>query len=142
ELWHAIIDHAEDRGASACNRLASLVARAEPEGNLGLIRTAGHHGLGVARPLYRPDPSPSLRAIIGPQAPAPARRPPAGHQLVEPLTERESVLLALLPSRLSNAEIASRLGVSVNTVKTHAKHIYRKLGSTGRSEAVTAAERM
>jgi LuxR family transcriptional regulator, maltose regulon positive regulatory protein len=57
------------------------------------------------------------------------------------LTERESVLLALLPTRLSNAEIADRLGVSVNTVKTHAKHVYRKLAVTSRSEAVAAAER-
>ena len=50
-------------------------------------------------------------------------------------------MLALLPTRLSNAEIAERLDVSVNTVKTHLKHIYRKLDVFGRSRAVDAAER-
>jgi LuxR family maltose regulon positive regulatory protein len=51
------------------------------------------------------------------------------------------MVLVHLPSRQSNAEIATRLGVSLNTVKTHLKHIYRKLDVVGRNEAVTAAER-
>jgi LuxR family maltose regulon positive regulatory protein len=52
------------------------------------------------------------------------------------------MVLTFLPTRMTNDEIAERLGVSVNTLKTHLKHVYRKLGVAGRSEAVAAAERM
>ncbi|MEZ5376142.1 MAG: LuxR C-terminal-related transcriptional regulator [Acidimicrobiales bacterium] len=59
--------------------------------------------------------------------------------LVEDLTERELAVLRYLPSRLSQREIASELYVSLNTVKTHCKAIYRKLGVAGRTSAVQAA---
>jgi LuxR family maltose regulon positive regulatory protein len=56
--------------------------------------------------------------------------------LVEPLTERELAILAELPSMSSNDEIAARYYVSVNTIKSHLKHLYRKLDVTSRREAV------
>ena len=59
--------------------------------------------------------------------------------LVDPLTERERIALRYLSTSLSNAEIAARLYVSVNTVKTHQRAVYRKLGATGRREAVSRA---
>ncbi len=62
--------------------------------------------------------------------------PPA---LIEPLTERERVVLRYLPSVLSNIEIAAELYVSVNTVKTHVRSIYRKLDAGGRRDAVKRA---
>ena len=49
-------------------------------------------------------------------------------ELLEPLSVRETVVLRYLPTLLSNQEIAGELFVSVNTVKTHLKSIYRKLG--------------
>ena len=55
---------------------------------------------------------------------------------MEPLTEREVAVLRRLPSLMSNHEIAEGLHVSVNTVKTHLKSMYRKLGVTNRREAV------
>ena len=142
QLWLAVLDQAEGDPAAAGSRMAAVVAQAEPEWDLGLFRAAGHHVLGLARPLYRDAPGPFLRAIVNPTVPASSRRLAPGRELVDALTDRESVLLALLPTRLSNAEIAGRLGVSVNTVKTHVKHVYRKLGVARRSEAVAAAERM
>lgn len=59
-----------------------------------------------------------------------------GPAFVEPLTERETAVLRHLPTLMSNHEIADRLHVSVNTVKTHLKSLYRKLGVTSRREAV------
>ena len=58
---------------------------------------------------------------------------------MEEITERELAVLRYLPSQLSQREIASELFVSLNTVKTHCKAIYRKLGVDGRKPAVHAA---
>ena len=57
----------------------------------------------------------------------------------EPLSERELMVLALLPSLLSGSEIADELVVSVNTVKSHIRSIYTKLGVCSRREAVMRA---
>ena len=57
------------------------------------------------------------------------------------LTQRESEVLALLVAGLSNRAIAARLVVSDETVKSHARAIYRKLGASDRAGAVAAALR-
>jgi LuxR family maltose regulon positive regulatory protein len=67
-----------------------------------------------------------------------ARRQP----LADRLTPREMELLAYLPSRLTFADIAAHSFVSINTVKTHIGHIYRKLGVTGRDEAIERAAQL
>ncbi len=66
----------------------------------------------------------------------PAARRTNGDPLLEPLSERELAVLRFLPTMMSNAEIASEMFVSVNTVKTHLKHIYRKLDVSERRDAV------
>ncbi|GGO17358.1 helix-turn-helix transcriptional regulator [Micromonospora parathelypteridis] len=65
-----------------------------------------------------------------------------GGTLDEPLTERELTILRYLQSILSNVEIASELSLSVNTVKTHVRNIYRKLDATRRREAVRRAREL
>ncbi len=67
------------------------------------------------------------------------QRAPAPAKLAEPLTERELRILRYLPTMLSNAEIGAEIFVSLNTVKTHLRSIYRKLGASGRAEAVERA---
>lgn len=52
------------------------------------------------------------------------------------LTARESEILALICQGLSNEEICGRAFVAMNTVKTHVRHVYRKLGVARRSQAV------
>ncbi|MBC7247502.1 MAG: response regulator transcription factor [Actinobacteria bacterium] len=57
------------------------------------------------------------------------------------LSEREMEILQLLADGLSNKEIADRLFISIQTVKTHITHIFEKLGVSDRTEAVAAALR-
>jgi len=59
-----------------------------------------------------------------------------------PLSEREREVLRHLSGMLSTAEVASEMHISVNTVKTHVTHIYRKLATTRRSEAVRRARQL
>ena len=58
----------------------------------------------------------------------------------ERLTDREQNVLHYLRTSMPNAEIAAQMFVSINTVKTHAASIYRKLGVSGRREAVHRAD--
>jgi LuxR family maltose regulon positive regulatory protein len=74
--------------------------------------------------------------LVAGQRPEPERVEPAP---AEPLTERELTVLRYLQSILSNLEIAAELSLSVNTVKTHVRNIYRKLEATGRRDAVRRA---
>lgn len=53
------------------------------------------------------------------------------------LSARELQILALLPQGYTNKEIATRLGISAETVRTHLGHIYEKLHVQGRTEAAT-----
>jgi LuxR family maltose regulon positive regulatory protein len=63
-------------------------------------------------------------------------------RLIEHLTEREHTVLRYLPSLMTYEEIAADLYVSLNTVKTHAYGIFRKLGVTGRRQAVRSAREL
>ena len=58
------------------------------------------------------------------------------------LSERELGVLRLLPSGLSLRQIGAELYVSLNTVKTHVRHIYLKLEAGSRNEAVARAREL
>jgi LuxR family maltose regulon positive regulatory protein len=70
-----------------------------------------------------------------------SRRDAAGAAFWE-LSERELAVLRLLASKLSQREIAAELYVSFNTVKTHTRAIFRKLGVASRAEAVDRAREL
>jgi len=74
------------------------------------------------------------------RGPAPSRRPTPE----EPpeLSERELAVLRLLASPLSRREIANELYVSLNTVKTHTRHVFRKLGVSTRDDATARAREL
>lgn len=59
--------------------------------------------------------------------------------VVDDLTDREIAVLRYLPSPMSQRDIANELFVSLNTVKTHCRAIYRKLGANDRKAAIQAA---
>src|SRR5439155_449054 len=112
-LWLSIVKHLEGDEAGACANIAAVVAEAEPQHNVDPFILAGRHALGPARTLYKVAPTAFLRTIV--DRPVTAGRAIPVKEFVEQLTEREYIVLALLPTRLSNTEIAERLGVSLNT---------------------------
>jgi len=61
--------------------------------------------------------------------------------LIEPLSEREQEVLALIAEGLSNAEIAQRLYIALGTVKRHINNIYGKMGVSSRTQAIAKASR-
>ena len=63
-------------------------------------------------------------------------------EIVEPLSERELEVLKLLRSELSGPEIAGQLIVSLNTLRTHTKNIYNKLGVNNRRAAIRRSEEL
>ena len=67
------------------------------------------------------------------------RPQPAG--LVEPITGREQSVLQLLPTSLTPREMAAELYLSLNTIKTHTRALYRKLGVQSRHAAIEEARR-
>jgi LuxR family maltose regulon positive regulatory protein len=68
--------------------------------------------------------------------------PPATQGLIEPLSERELDVLRLLGTDLDGPDIARELMVSLNTMRTHTKNIYSKLGVNTRRAAVRRAEEL
>ena len=67
---------------------------------------------------------------------------PAPQGLVDELSSRELDVLRLLRSELTGPEIAAELVVSINTVRTHTKNIFMKLGVTNRRSAVRRADEL
>jgi LuxR family transcriptional regulator, maltose regulon positive regulatory protein len=72
----------------------------------------------------------------------PARALPGQVIVAEDLTERERAVLLCVSQMFNTAEVAEEMCVSVNTVKSHLKSIFRKLAVTSRSEAVRRARRL
>jgi LuxR family transcriptional regulator, maltose regulon positive regulatory protein len=92
------------------------------------------HAAALTDPLEREIEEVEHRALVLELVDA-LRRAPAG-MTVENLTDRETAVLQYLPTLMSNAEIADGLHLSINTVKSHLKAVYRKLGVEGRRDAV------
>jgi LuxR family maltose regulon positive regulatory protein len=111
--------------AAALDALRRAVALAEPE---GFVRVFAFLGPRLA--ALRESLATGRRATAAPVG------------LVEPLSERELDVLRLLKSDLSGPDIARELVVSLNTVRTHTKHIYNKLGVGNRREAVRRADEL
>ena len=87
--------------------------------------------------------APYVRTCSPPRAAC--RGPGAGGRcqaLVEPLSAREVTVLRYLCSRLTYPEIAAALYVSLNTLKSHVRSVYRKLACASRADAVDAGRRL
>lgn len=138
---------ATNRGIELSDETASVLARGYALTSAAdvLSRHQHHnsdHLLRQARTVIDRCPDPGitgqyLNRIEARQGTLPARPQTPG--LVEKLTDREQAVLHYLPSQLTQRDIANELYVSLNTVRTHCKSIYRKLGVGDRKAAVQAA---
>jgi LuxR family maltose regulon positive regulatory protein len=88
-----------------------------------------------------PDPGrlPAMAATIE-QTLVRARADAGHHEIVEEPSPAELAVLQGLAAGLSRREIGAELYISLNTVKTHTRELYRKLGATSQAEAVAHAE--
>jgi len=131
--------------AAAATAIERALDLAEPDGALlpfllypapGLLERHARHRTGHAALVAE------IRGLLagtraGPQHGAP---PPSRPQLLlEPLSGSEARVLRYLPTNLTTPEIARELSVSQNTVRTHIRHLYAKLGTHSRTGAVESA---
>jgi LuxR family transcriptional regulator, maltose regulon positive regulatory protein len=133
--------HDEDGALRALERALDL---AEPRGYTGILARYGAplRSL-VRRRVERGTGHRALAAqLLSTLDEAPPAEGAAPATLLEPLSDRELAVLRFLPTMMSNAEIASEMFVSVNTVKTHLKHVYRKLDVTDRRDCVKRAREL
>lgn len=81
----------------------------------------------------------AVEAVLRGEEVARPAAPAAGPPAFPGLSQRESEVLVLIGSGLSNQEIADKIYVSVNSVKTYIRQIYSKTGATRRTQAVAWA---
>ena len=161
---------ASDGELTLRDRITALVAATLASRRLGADREAARsleQALGLAEPhrAYRPfldmggDVHSAIAILVAPASPAagfaarvrehlisrPLAKPPdaaPGGRETPALTASELAVLRLLRSHLTNQEIADALYLSVNTVKTHLRAVYHKLGVSSRREAVDRGRRL
>ncbi len=123
--------------ASAVERALDL---AEPDGALTMFLLCPAPGLLERHARHRTAHAALIADIQSLLAARKLASPPAGPRPVhEPLSDSEIRVLRYLPTNLTAPEIAGELSVSRNTVKTHMRNVYAKLGTHRRAEAVARA---
>jgi LuxR family maltose regulon positive regulatory protein len=139
--------------APALAVLEQAVALAEPEGYVRVFVDEGQPMAALLRQGHAHGVLPqfvaTLLAAFDGQMPGSTAQPSflaptsaGGPTVAEPLTERERDVLRLLTAGRSNPEIARILYVEVNTVKTHVKSLYGKLGVHSRVQATQRAQEL
>jgi LuxR family maltose regulon positive regulatory protein len=149
----ALLHDAQGEEAAALDKLTESLALAEPG---GFIRNFVDLGAPMGDLLNRLSKKqarnlpveyiekllaafPDDEQILVPDVPvSPSPTPP--QSLVEPLTNRELDILELLAQRLQNQEMAEKLFISSETVKSHLKNIYQKLNVSNRRQAIEKAK--
>ena len=153
-MLQALAYHAQGNTPSAITSLERALSLAEPEGYVRLFVDEGEamrllisdfrfwiekQGQREGQRLAKYAEN-LLVALGQPIVVAQSKIPNPKSEILEPLSERELEVLKLLGTELSGPEIADRLSVSLNTVRTHTKNIYSKLDVSNRRAAIHRAE--
>ncbi|MPV37664.1 LuxR C-terminal-related transcriptional regulator [Georgenia subflava] len=141
-VLQALAHHAAGDADPAVDALDRAARLAEPEGYVRLFLDEGDALSALLGALVRRAPAGHyahrLAAAAAPLAPGP-RATPRAAGVVERLSARELEVLRLLTTDLDGPQIARELVVTLNTVRTHTKNIYAKLGVNNRRAAVRRA---
>jgi LuxR family maltose regulon positive regulatory protein len=144
EIWalYALALQAQGDLNGALAALERAVQLAKPEGYARVFIEEGQPMAHLLHKAANLDISPSYvgQLLVAMEYGTEAKQAIGMSSLVEPLSERELEVLALIADGLSNPEIAQRLFISLSTVKSHARNIYGKLGVHKRKEAVARAK--
>ena len=121
--------------------LGKAIDLAAPERQKRLFTEEGTSLHDLLTLLQKRAANPLLQALLARGAER-QLRVASNYELVEPLSVRELDVLRLLRSDLSGPELAQQLSVSLNTLRTHTKNIFEKLGVNSRRAAVRRADEM
>jgi LuxR family maltose regulon positive regulatory protein len=136
-ILRSLVQHRAGRITDALDSLRRAVALAEPEGYVRLFADEGEPMARLLATLAKRDGN---SAYLGRLRTESSGGPvPPTSDLADPLSERELDVMRLLMSELAGPEISRHLFISLNTLRTHTKNIYAKLGVTSRREAVRRA---
>jgi len=141
-LTQALISQAQGNQPDALTAIERVLTLAEPEGYLRIFTDEGEAMRTLLEKSLSNRSSNYAKKLLSsfPQH----QSKPQNHKsnIVDPLSERELEVLKLLRSELSGPEIAERLIVSLNTLRTHTKNIFNKLGVNNRRAAIRRAEEL
>lgn len=132
----SIAHHQRGDRPAATSTLDEALVRAQPEGYFRVFLDEGRPVEELLRTSHWSGPAGDhARLLVADLLPTPAASNGSTHDL----SRRELEVLRLLRSELSGPDIARELVVSLNTMRTHTKSIYAKLGARNRREAVRRA---
>ena len=141
-ILQALARHAGRNAPAALAALHRAVTLAQPEGYLRLFADEGTPMAALLKALSKqPDAPTYVRRLLAATATTGTHASTLS-ELVDPLSERELDVLRLLGGDLDGPDIARELSVSLNTLRTHTKNIYAKLGVTSRRAAVRHARNL
>jgi LuxR family maltose regulon positive regulatory protein len=129
--------HGDIPAALSC--LERAVTLAEPEGYVRVFADEGPSIASLLRAAAKQGAAGNYARRLLAHVTETEQNGPVRQTLIEPLSERELDVLRLLGTELDGPAIARELMVSLNTVRTHTKHIYAKLEVTNRRAAVRRA---
>jgi LuxR family maltose regulon positive regulatory protein len=136
----ALAEQARGEVAAAVASLRRALALAEPEGYVRTFLDERRSLIALLRAVAAQGAAAGYaRRLLG-TLDAGGDSAPAAAGLIDPLSARELDVLRLLGTDLDGPDIARRLFVSLNTVRTHTKNIYAKLGVNDRGAAVARAQ--
>ena len=145
-VWQALAYHGLKQEVLALDSLKRGLTLASPA---GLIRTFTQEGSRITPLLQQaraagvtPDYVDQLLAVLQTPNKIPLRKPAANPALIEPLSDREMEVLALLAQGCSDKKIAEALVIARETVHKHLKNIYGKLDVHSRAEATARARQL
>jgi LuxR family maltose regulon positive regulatory protein len=141
-LVRALAHHANGDAESAAADLSAALAAGVPAGYCRLFLDEGQpmaELLGLLPRAAKRDVRTHAEHLLAAGQRSSSAPAPAGRGFDEGLSERERDVLRLLATELSGPEIAGQLFVSVNTLRTHTKHIFSKLDVNTRRAAVRRA---